>query len=238
MRTLSVGSLARNICSRLVANRDPTEYPFKSIEFFNFFRAQRALAEKIARRIGTCVETAQLYQRTIYEIIMLAIDDIKDPTRLQQQSRQQRPSGLSAPKPWQLPESYDSTFVNTLLDQKVIYGLSSFVFTGGNRATQSASARTADEDEEDAERPYASTRHSATRKTDYSKNYVKWIFERYRHETGFIPFARRNIRILHAEATRSAASDVLEAIETHYKYAVVSHQIFASNYDLCIGFAC
>ena len=89
-RTLTVGSLARNICSRLLANYDRTEYPFKSPEFFDFFREQRRIAEAIAAHIRTCVETAQLLQKTVYEILMLAIDDIKNPERLKKQSREQR----------------------------------------------------------------------------------------------------------------------------------------------------
>jgi hypothetical protein len=82
VRTLTVGSLARNICSRHLANCDQTKYPFKSPEFFDFFREQRRIAEAIAGHIRTCVETAQLFQKTVYEILMLAIEDIKNPEQL------------------------------------------------------------------------------------------------------------------------------------------------------------
>ncbi|GJJ70524.1 hypothetical protein EMPS_02873 [Entomortierella parvispora] len=218
MRTLTVGSLAKNICSCLMANRDMDKYPFKSPEFFSFFREQRTLAEKVAKRIQVCVETAQMYQETLYAIIMLAIDDVKDPSRLKQQSQEARRIEVGSSRyrerlPWELPETYDNSFIASLLDQKVIYGLSSLIFYGKNRATEAAiEAKDAHQN--------TSTRNASTRKMDYSKNYGTWIFERYRQETGFIPFAERDIHILHAEATRSAASDVLEAIDTHYKYAL------------------
>ena len=90
MRTLNVGSLARNICSRLLTNYDETEHPFKSPEFFAFFREQRTIAVVIAAHIRICTETAQLLQKAVYEIVMLTIDDIKNPERLKQQSRKQR----------------------------------------------------------------------------------------------------------------------------------------------------
>lgn len=232
MRTLSVGSLARNICSSLMAKCDFDQYPFKSPQFFVFFHEQRVLAEKIANRIRECVETAQLYQKTIYEIMMLAIDDIKDPTRLQRHSRLTRrippwtesdsksdsesvSFRCSTRDPSQLPEIYDDDFIDTLLDQKVIYGLSSLVFFGENQASKMSAK------EPPVER-YTSTRGFTAKKKDYSKYYAWWIFQRYKYEAKFVPFKKRGIRIIHAEATRSAAQDVLEAINNHYKFAVVS----------------
>jgi hypothetical protein len=57
MKTLKVGSLAANICRRLLRDWDQIRYPFGTEQYFQYFKQQHAIANAIALHIQKCVES-------------------------------------------------------------------------------------------------------------------------------------------------------------------------------------
>ena len=264
MKTLKVGSLAANICKCLLRDWDQIRYPFGTEEYFQYFKQQRAIAKGIALHIQKCVESEQLMQKAVYEMIMIAVDDIKDPSRLAKQSLEMRElkedpeddpmSSSSSARPpkhrdrerWDLPEEYDDDFARNILDQTVIYALATFIFQGSN-TTSSVDQRIqrATKSDEKPQLRIATRSKDNKDRTDDTKEeqkqnnipfYARWVFERYQHETKFVPLKDRDgVQTFGMEATRSALAPVLQALEAHYKCAVVSLSV---QICLCLCGSC
>jgi hypothetical protein len=185
-------------------------------------------------------------QKAVYEMIMIAVDDIKDPSRLAKQSLKMREleedpeddpmsSSSSAPalkhrdrERWDLPEEYDDDFARDILDQTVIYALAMFIFHGSHTGKSvDKRIQRATSDEMSQTRMATRGKDKMDKKEDKKEEQkpfcARWIFERYQHETGFVPIQDRvGIQIFGMEATRSALLPDIQALEAHYKYAVVS----------------
>lgn len=230
MEALHVGSLAKNICRCLLSRRDQEKFPYRSDAYFQEFGRLRALASKVAMTVQLCVETLQRLQHVVYDMLMLAVDDIVNPRNLRLQSRKQR--GLNDESEAEgeaegettegytrgdLPEKYPADFANKIIDDDTtIFALAMFVLKGCSTSI-SASQRIRNNEGSSRE-----TRNMATRTSSDSGFYPEWIYSRYVKETGFQPFKERGIHIVEIAATRSALCPVRRAIEAHYKYAVVS----------------
>ncbi|KAG0035041.1 hypothetical protein BGZ83_004097, partial [Gryganskiella cystojenkinii] len=181
-------------------------------------------AKTLATSIWTSVETCQLLQSTVYDIYMLAVEDIKNPERLRAQSLRNRASrasqeapqsSSSAPERWELPEEYSDDFAANIIGTKTtIYALATFVFKG------QSSGGSADQRIQNQAESRKSGRISKEKTTSDIPFYARWMFERFREETGFVPFEQCEIRTFDIEATREALAPVLLALQTHYQYAV------------------
>ncbi|KAG0041484.1 hypothetical protein BGZ83_001734, partial [Gryganskiella cystojenkinii] len=234
-RALTVGSFQRNVFLRLL--RREGIFDEGTDDYNEACGRAKQLADEISKRHRSCIETRELLLHDTYAAVMLAIEDIHNPINLKAQSiqmlAQQTSSSTSSSSTserhrWDLPEKYPDSMMEDLVDSKTIYYALTAFFFKGKAAPNSEDSRiqkAAEEAEKNAARKTRGTRQVEKRSTDDKAFFARWIFERYKTRTSFVPYDERGIQIFNANGTRSTQEVAFNAISCHYKYAVFDETI-------------
>lgn len=212
-RALTVGGFQRNVILRLM--RQEGNFVQETDEFTQAYDRAKPLAVEITKRQRSCIETRDLLLYDTYAAIMLAIDDINDPTDLKAQSLlklQQGPSTLasssssssSTRRRFDLPEIYPDSIMEELVERQTIYYALPAFFFHGKAAPNSEDNRirkAAEQAGSAAPRTTRSSKEPEQRTTDDKAFFARWIYERYQAKTGFVPYSDRGIQVFNTNAT-------------------------------------
>ncbi|GJJ73912.1 hypothetical protein EMPS_06270 [Entomortierella parvispora] len=249
-RALQVGGFQKNVGERL-----------KLIEGLSAKGAENA-AKELTKRHRSCLETRDLLMQDTYNALMLAIEDIHNPSNLAAQSIKMRTvtevqedsswssvsagTQVKARERWDLPEKYPDTMLDDLVTGMATFYALPTLFFYGEAGSNSEDVRIRKQAQREGggqtRRTRAQTRstRAAVKKKaeemaeeaqvdenpghkDVSAFIARWIFERYKATTNFIPYSERGIQLFPAKATRSTQATVFKAFSTHYKCALFNN---------------